>query len=296
MTQTTVTPTVNDDGAGYVVKLNGVAAAASVIPLAVGSNVITIEVTAEDGQATKTYTVTVTRAERPRSTDATLGSLTLSDAPFTFASVTTSYDVNVANRVDQTTVTATANDGGATYAVKLGGVTYADGVIPLAVGSNVIAIKVTAEDGETTKTYTVTVTRADSLPPGPPEPVEPEPESTAERGAWLEQDPENKPFVGEWQHFTLRATGLEKVDLSVNVIGFGGAPSSTGAVGYATVSPLPAVGEVCGSAYYSGYQMSVDATFSLVGCREGTVIIELLDPGNGYALLKRYTVGVTGGP
>ena len=160
-------------------------------------------------------------------------------------------------------------------------------------GSNVIAVEVTAEDGKTTKTYTVTVTRAD---PPPPEPVEPEPESTGERGAWLEQNPENKPFVGEWQHFTLRGSGLDKVDLSVNVIGFGGAPSSTGAVGYATASPLPAVGEVCGSAYYSGYQMSVDRTFSLVGCREGTVIIELLDPGNGYALLKRYTVQVTGGP
>ena len=106
----------------------------------------------------------------------------------------------------------------------------------------------------------------------------PEPESTGERGAWLEQNPENKPFVGEWQHFTLRGIGLDKVDLQVNVMGFGGAPSSTGAVGYATASPLPAVGEVCGSAYYSGYQMSVDRTFSLVGCREGTVIIELLDP------------------
>ena len=53
-----------------------------------GSNVITIEVTAEDGNTAKTYKVTVTRAEPP-STDATLSSLTLSDAPFTFASDTT---------------------------------------------------------------------------------------------------------------------------------------------------------------------------------------------------------------
>ena len=292
VTQTAVTPTVNHDGAAYAIKLGGVTDDDGVIPLAVGSNVITIEVTAEDGNTAKTYKVTVTRAEPP-STDATLRSLTLSDAPFTFASDTTSYDVSVANGVDQTTVTATANDDGATYAIKLGGVTDDDGVIPLAVGSNVITIEVTAEDGNTAKTYTVTVTRAD---PPPPDPVEPEPESTAERGAWLEQNPENKPFVGEWQHFTLRGNGLDKVDLSVNVIGFGGAPSSTGAVGYATASPLPAAGEVCGSAYYSGYQMSVDRTFSLVGCREGTVIIELLDPGNGYTLLKRYTVQVTGGP
>ena len=170
----------------------------------------------------------------------------------------------------------------------------ADGTVELSVGSNAVSVVVTAEDGETTKTYTVTVTRA--APPGPPEPVEPEEESTGERSAWLEQDPENQPFVGEWQHFTLRGSGLDKVDLSVNVIGFGGAPSSTGAVGYATASPLPAAGEVCESAYYSGYQMSVDRTFSLVGCREGTVVIELLDPGNGYALLQRYTVTVDAGP
>ena len=44
--------------------------------LAVGSNVITVEVTAEDDTTTKTYTVTVTRAEL-RSTDATLSALTL---------------------------------------------------------------------------------------------------------------------------------------------------------------------------------------------------------------------------
>ena len=403
VTQTTVTPTVNDNGATYAIKLGGVTDADGAIPLAVGSNVITIEVTAEDGNTTKTYTVTVTRAAPPLSTDATLSSLTLSDAPFTFASDTTSYDVNVANEVDETTVTATANDGGASYVVKLGDAVDGDGTVELSVGSNVIAVVVTAEDGKTTKTYTVTVAR-DTPPPGPaatidlslpasvtegteftvtmsfanlplddnanhtfradvvgadacegsgigaargmsvvdedpetrtgtiaaacspgdytlevtltsddnvelasataafsvveptPEPEEPEPESTGERSAWLEQNPENKPFVGEWQHFTLRGSGLDKVDLSVNVIGFGGAPSSTGAVGYATASPLPAAGEVCGSAYYSGYQMSVDRTFSLVGCREGTVIIELLDPGNGYALLKRYTVTVDAGP
>ena len=293
VTQTTVTPTVNDDGATYAIKLDGVADADGVIPLAVGSNAITIEVTAEDGITAKTYTVTVNRAAPPLSADATLRSLTLSDAPFTFASDTTSYDVNVANGVDQTTVTATVNDGGASYVVKLGGVTDADGTVELSVGSNAVSVVVTAEDGETTKTYTVTVTRAD---PPPPEPVEPEEESTGERSAWLEQNPENKPFVGEWQHFTLRGSGLDKVDLSVNVIGFGGAPSSTGAVGYATASPLPAAGEVCGSAYYSGYQMSVDSTFSLVGCQEGTVVIELLDPGNDYALLKRYTVTVNAGP
>ena len=47
-----------------------------VIDLSVGSNVITVEVTAEDDLTTRTYTVTVTRAAP--STDATLRWLALS--------------------------------------------------------------------------------------------------------------------------------------------------------------------------------------------------------------------------
>ena len=282
--ETTVTPTTNHGGAAHAIKLDGVADADGVVPLAVGSNVITIEVTAEDGNASQTYTITVTRAappapgpavtvelspsgpveegtevtvtmsfanlesdsdtsdtdyifradvvnadgcegggmgldrymykvdedpevragtistscapgdytvevsisspsnielasatadftvntpaeqqqtqEPPLSTDATLSGLALSEVTLAFASSTTEYAASVANDVDETTVTPTTNDDGATYAIKLGGLTDADGVIPLAVGSNVITIEVTAEDGETTKTYTVTVTRA----------------------------------------------------------------------------------------------------------------------------------------
>ena len=161
VSQTTVTPTVNDSGATYVIKLGGVTDADGVVSLSVGSNVITVEVTAEDDSTTKTYTVTVTRAEPP-STDATLSALTLSDVPFgTFASGTMSYSAQVANTVSQTTVTPTVNDSGATYVIKLSGVTDADGVVSLSVGRNAITVEVTAEDDSTTKTYTVTVTRAE---------------------------------------------------------------------------------------------------------------------------------------
>ena len=161
VTQTTVTPTVNDSGASYVIKLGGVQDVDEVVSLAEGSNVITIDVTAEDESTTQTYTVTVTRAEPP-STDATLSALTLSSVDFgIFDSTTTSYTAQVANGVSQTTVTATVNDSGASYVIKLGGVEDPDGVIPLSVGSNVITIEVTAEDDSTTRTYTVTVTRAE---------------------------------------------------------------------------------------------------------------------------------------
>ena len=154
--ETTVTPTVSYDGAGYQIKLNGVADDDGVVPLSVGDNVITIEVTAAEGNASLTYTVTVTRAP---SADATLRSLTLSGVTLSFHWATTQYSARVANEVDETAVTPTVSHQEATYVIKLGSVADDDGVIPLAVGSNVITIEVTAEDGSTTRTYTVTVTR-----------------------------------------------------------------------------------------------------------------------------------------
>ena len=165
VTQTTITPTVNDSGASYVIKLGGVEDADGVVSLVVGSNVITIEVTAEDDSTILTYTVTVTRAEPP-STDATLSALTLSGVDFgTFDSTTTSYTTTVANDVSQTTVTPTVNHSGASYVIKLGGGEDPDGVVSLVVGGNVITVGVTAEDDSTTRTYTVTVTRADATAP-----------------------------------------------------------------------------------------------------------------------------------
>ena len=160
---TTVTATTNDDGAGYVVKLDGAADPDGTVPLAVGENAVSVEVTAEDGQTTKTYTVTVTRAEAPLSSDAALSALALSGVDFgAFNSETTQYTASVANVVAETTVTATTNHDGAGYVVKLDGEADPDGTVSLAVGANAVAVAVTAEDEETTRIYTVTVTRADA--------------------------------------------------------------------------------------------------------------------------------------
>ena len=65
VTQTTVTPTVNHSGASYEIRRNGTVDSDGVIPLSVGGNVISVEVTAEDGVVTRVYTVTVTRAGLP---------------------------------------------------------------------------------------------------------------------------------------------------------------------------------------------------------------------------------------
>ena len=166
----TVTALVNHSGASYVVKLGGVTDADGTVSLAVGSNVITLVVTAEDGSTTKTYTVTVTRAVP--STDATLSYVLLSGIDIgaglgkrAYAQTQSSFTASVYNSVTQTTVTPTVNHSAASYVVKLGGVTDADGAISLAVGSNVITIEVTAEDGQTTRTYTVTVNRATASAP-----------------------------------------------------------------------------------------------------------------------------------
>ena len=161
VTETTVTATTRHSSATYAVKLGGVADADGTVSLAVGRNVITVEVTAEDGETTRTYTVTVTRVSSDASTDATLRRLVLSDVDYgTFAPNTTTYTAQVANSVAETLVTPYVSHWGASYVVKLGGVTDINRRTSLAVGSNVITVEVTAEDLVTTKTYTITVTRA----------------------------------------------------------------------------------------------------------------------------------------
>ena len=153
VTETTVTATTSDDGATYEVKLDGIADRDGAVPLVEGSNVISVEVTAEDGETTKTYTVTATRAAAPppASNDAAVNGLTLSGVDFgAFDPATTGYAADMDNDVTETTVTATVNDDGGSYTVKLDGVADRDRVIPLAVGSNVITVEVTAEDGDTT--------------------------------------------------------------------------------------------------------------------------------------------------
>ena len=79
--------------------MNGVEDQDYTVPLAVGSNVITVEATAQDGQTTETYTVTVTRAG---SGDAALSGLSLSGVTLspTFAAGTTGYTASVGNGGD----------------------------------------------------------------------------------------------------------------------------------------------------------------------------------------------------
>jgi len=105
-----------------------------------------------------------TANQNNKSTDATLSGLSLYGGPLspTFASDTSNYTATVTKATDSTTVTSTVNQASAT--IKVNGISVTSGLasslIPLNIGlDNVIQIVVTAEDGTTTKAYTVTVTR-----------------------------------------------------------------------------------------------------------------------------------------
>ena len=162
VTSATVTAAANDAGASVTIADadGSTTDAARTVALAVGENAITVTVTAADGETTMTYAVSVTRAA---SSDATLSALSLSGIDIgTFAGGTTAYAASVGQDVTSTTVTATANDAGAsvTIADADGSTTDAARTVALAVGENAITVTVTAADGETTATYTVAVTRA----------------------------------------------------------------------------------------------------------------------------------------
>jgi sugar lactone lactonase YvrE len=160
----TVTPSPADPLA--TVKVNGTpvenGTASQSISLDVGSNTITIAVTAQDGTTTKLYTLNITRSI---SANADLSGLTLSSGTLSpaFDSETIGYTASVGNNVSSITVMPTAADGISTVTVN--SVPAASGVasaaLPLNVGSNVILVEVTAENG-TPKLYTITVTRAAS--------------------------------------------------------------------------------------------------------------------------------------
>ena len=133
------------------------------VALAVGTTEITIRVTAEDGVTTQSYSLSVERAAAATqaSTDATLSSLTLSGVSFAFDSQTETYNLVYDGWLPMVTVSATATDDGANLVISPEDAMSAfDGhQVRLASGMNTITVTVTAEDGSTTKTYTLNVER-----------------------------------------------------------------------------------------------------------------------------------------
>ena len=134
------------------------------VALVEGANTITITVATEDGQTTQEYVVTVTRAPPPAD-DASLAELGLAGIELSpaFSGDVYAYSASVAADVDETTVTAEASDAGAEVSVTPDDADdNAEGhQVALVEGANTITVTVTAEDGQTTQKYVVTVTRAE---------------------------------------------------------------------------------------------------------------------------------------
>ncbi len=166
ITSVTVTPTTTDPNATIAVNNAAVVSGtpSSAIGINIGNNTISTVVTAQDGVTATTYTITVIRPAP--SSNAGLSNLILTNATFTpvFATGTTTYTASVDNTIIAVTATPITSD--ATATVTVNGLTVSSGTasqsIPLVVGANAISTKVTAQDGTTSKTYTVTIIRAPS--------------------------------------------------------------------------------------------------------------------------------------
>ena len=157
------------------------------IQLNEGANTITVVVTAEDGRTKETYTLTVRRAE-PKPADATLEALaltvlntinTVALSP-AFAPSTTQYTAQVGSGIGALTITATAQDAGASVALPKDQSSVSAGhQVLLYGGETKITVVVTAQDGITTKTYTITVSRLEPAKTPEKEPEkDPKPKST----------------------------------------------------------------------------------------------------------------------
>ena len=160
-----ITPTAEVSGAA--IQVNGIPVASGQqsdpINLLVGNNTINVLVTAQDGVTTKTYTIIVARAA---SANANLSNLEVSEGFLnpSFDPDSESYTDNVPNSITAISVTPTVEDSNSTVTVN--GTSVPSGVesspISLNVFNNTITVIVTAQDGVTTRTYTIIVNRAPS--------------------------------------------------------------------------------------------------------------------------------------
>ncbi|MGB4067168.1 MAG: cadherin-like beta sandwich domain-containing protein [Nitrospira sp.] len=166
----TITATLQDSNASLMINGQGISSGQSreISPLTPpGSDtLITILVRAPSG-AEKTYRVTV---KRPLpSSNAALSALTVSAGnliPGFTADNTGPYELTVPASVDSLTVTATKSDANSVMSslgsvIALSGVASGSVSSPLGLGTTTeIMITVRAQDGVTTKTYTIKVSRA----------------------------------------------------------------------------------------------------------------------------------------
>jgi Bacterial Ig-like domain (group 3)/Cadherin-like beta sandwich domain/Domain of unknown function (DUF5122) beta-propeller len=155
------------DGAsnlGPPIPLSSTTAALTTSALPAGTRAITATYSGDTTNGSSTSPAVNQVVSGGAGTDANLSALTVSSGSLSpaFASGTLAYTDGVLNCVASMTITPTLEDPAAS--VKVNGATVASGThsaaISLAVGANPINAVVTAQDGVTTKTYALAVTRA----------------------------------------------------------------------------------------------------------------------------------------
>ena len=123
---------------------------------------IVVVVQSADGLQLDSYQVTVSRAAPP-SEDARLSALSLEGLELSpaFEPDTLAYQTTAGNALTQVTISVTARDAAATAVITPADADASTDVheLALSVGDNVVTVLVTAEDGVSTRSYTVTVRR-----------------------------------------------------------------------------------------------------------------------------------------
>ena len=121
-----------------------------------GENTISIVVTAENGKNKSTYKIKVNLELTPteeelKLADASLTSLEIKDQKIEFNPEEVKYYLEVPYNITSLEITPKTTNENATFEIS--------GNDKFIVGKNTVNIKVTAEDGTTTKTYSIIVTR-----------------------------------------------------------------------------------------------------------------------------------------
>ncbi|MDP5275295.1 fibronectin type III domain-containing protein [Chengkuizengella axinellae] len=166
----TITPTAEHENAMIKVDADIVPSGSEInLPLEVnGETTIEIKVIAEDETIEKTYTIKVTKAST-LSDNSNLSQIMIKKdgiSPISLSIEANKFEhvLEVENVIDTITINPTAEHDKASITMEMDGdlVTESDSM-DLAVGENIIEVRVTAEDGEAELTYAITILRAQPL-------------------------------------------------------------------------------------------------------------------------------------
>ena len=157
----TVTATPTDSGATITVNGKAYPAGTPSAPISLNpgnNNNITVVVTAADGKTTQTYRINIDRAAA--GADATLSGLAFSGGSLSPAFSSSIFNYKASVSVNSVTVTPTASDKNATVILYAGSnrAQLKGTTVALNYGDNYAYIEVTAADGKTKSTYTITIT------------------------------------------------------------------------------------------------------------------------------------------